>query len=295
MSGKRKLENRRERKSKLAKLDKAGGPPKEISFKLEDMETVSKGRWKNKQKVLIFCSRGVPFKGRHLVKNLMEMMPHSKTDVKLDQKHDLLEINEICEMKHCNKCVFFLGKKKKDIYMWVANVPYGPSALFHVNYLNMMQELKFTGNCLKGSRPVLSFDADFDATPHMSLIKELFIQIFGTPRYHPKSQPFVDHVLNFSLWDGKIWFRNFQIVSENGELSEIGPRFTITLARIFSGSFCRSVLYINPDYQSPNLLRHLKRKRSDAYFERQASKANRLARKSDKTYPEDETDRVFDN
>jgi len=41
-------------------------------------------------------------------------------------------------------------------------------------------------------------------------------------------------------------------------------------------------------------MRHLKRKRSDAYFERQASKVNRLARKSDKTYPEDETDRVFD-
>ena len=292
MAGKRKLQ-RKERKAKLMKLAPRESPPKEISSKLEDMETVSKGRWKNKQKVLVFCSRGIPFKGRHLIKNLMDLMPHSKTDVKLDQKHDILEINEICEMKHCNKCVFFLGRKRKDVYMWVSNVPHGPSALFHVDYLNMMQELKFTGNCLKGSRPVLSFDSEFDATPHMQLIKELFIQIFGTPRYHPKSQPFVDHVLNFSLWDGKIWFRNFQIVSENGELTEIGPRFTITLARIFSGSFCRSVLYINPNYQSPNLIRHLQKKRSDKYYQRKVSRAAREQRDLSKTYEEDETDLVF--
>ena len=51
---------------------------------------------------------------------------------------------------------------------------------------------------------------------------ELFIQTFGTPQYHPKSQPFVDHVFTFSIMDGKIWFRNYQIAEENGELVEIG-------------------------------------------------------------------------
>lgn len=70
----------------------------------------------------------------------------------------------------------------------------------------------------------------FDATPHMQLLKEMFIQVFGTPNYHPKSQPFVDHVFNFSLRDGKIWFRNYQIVEENGDLVEIG-NFEITSQR----------------------------------------------------------------
>jgi ribosome biogenesis protein BRX1 len=40
-----------------------------------------------------------------------------------------------------------------------------------------MAELKFTGNCLKGSRPVLSFDENFTTKPHYGLLKELFVQV----------------------------------------------------------------------------------------------------------------------
>ena len=39
--------------------------------------------------------------------------------------------------------------------------------------------------------------------------------ITGTPEGHPKSKPFIDHVYNFSYVDGKIWFRNYQIVEES--------------------------------------------------------------------------------
>lgn len=88
-----------------------------------------------------------------------------------------------------------------------------------------MRELKLTGNCLKGSRPILAFDETFSKEPHYMLMKELFIQIFSTPNYHPKSQPFIDHVFNFSIVDNRIWFRNFQILSEDGALVEIG-KFT---------------------------------------------------------------------
>jgi len=57
-----------------------------------------------------------------------------------------------------------------------------------------MAELKMTGNCLRGSRPLLSFDKSFDASgenpkPHFVLLKELFTQIFSVPNRHPKSQP----------------------------------------------------------------------------------------------------------
>ena len=45
-----------------------------------------------------------------------------------------------------------------------------------------MEELHFTGNCLKGSRPILSFDAAFDKEPHLRVIKELFLHIFGVPK-----------------------------------------------------------------------------------------------------------------
>lgn len=85
-----------------------------------------------------------------------------------------------------------------------------------------MEELKFTGNCLKGSRAILSFDSNFDSTPHLKLLRELFTQTFGTPYQHPKSQPFIDHVFTFTVLDNRIWFRNFQIMEEDGSLVEIG-------------------------------------------------------------------------
>lgn len=84
-----------------------------------------------------------------------------------------------------------------------------------------------TGNCLRGSRPLLSFDPQFTKDPHYSLLKELLTQIFGVPNHHPKSQPFFDHVYSFMVLDNRIWFRNYQILSEDGALAEIGPRFVL--------------------------------------------------------------------
>lgn len=143
-----------------------------------------------------------------------------------------------------------------------------------------MDELKMTGNCLKGSRPILSFDSAFDSNPHWSLLKEMFTQMFGVPRSSRRVKPFIDHVITFSVLDGKIWFRNYQIIEEdpganamaaaedsgesNGKgkgrkggkkheaeakpptLVEIGPRFVMTPIKIFEGSFGGATLYENP-------------------------------------------------
>ncbi len=79
--------------------------------------------------------------------------------------------------------------------MWLADIPKGPSAKFYIengiskfmkNYkrftnfyliVHTMKELKMTGNCLKGTRPLLSFDSSFDAQPYWCLLKELMIQV----------------------------------------------------------------------------------------------------------------------
>lgn len=50
----------------------------------------------------------------------------------------------------------------------------------------------------------------------------VIVQIFSTPHNHPKSQPFIDRVAQFSIADGKIWYRNYEIIDESGELVEIG-------------------------------------------------------------------------
>lgn len=114
-----------------------------------------------------------------------------------------------------------------------------------------MGELKMTGNCLRGSRPLLSFDENFTTHAHYSLLKELLTQIFGVPNHHPKSQPFFDHVYTFTVLDNRIWFRNFQILTEDGALTEIGPRFVLNPVKIFSGSFGSDTLWENPNYISP--------------------------------------------
>merc|ERR1712188_341285 len=102
-------------------------------------------------------------------------------------------------------------------------------------------ELKMTGNCLKGSRPIIVFDSAFDASPLTRLFKTMLSQSFNTPNRHYKSKPFFDHLFNFSLLDGRIWFRHFQVVwpgkHSDGEveLAEIGPRFALLPICAFAG------------------------------------------------------------
>jgi ribosome biogenesis protein BRX1 len=35
-------------------------------------------------------------------------------------------------MKNCSKCIFFEGRKKQDLFLWLADVPKGPSAKFYI-------------------------------------------------------------------------------------------------------------------------------------------------------------------
>uniref|UniRef100_A0A8D2ZYH3 Ribosome biogenesis protein BRX1 homolog n=2 Tax=Scophthalmus maximus TaxID=52904 RepID=A0A8D2ZYH3_SCOMX len=248
------------KKAKKAKVvaDRDGAPSETEQGTKNEVTVpapVSSGKWTNKERVLIFSSRGINFRTRHLMQDLRTMMPHSKADTKMDRKDKLFVVNEVCEIKNCNKCLFFEAKKKQDLYMWIANSPHGPSAKFLVQNIHTLAELKMTGNCLKGSRPLLSFDPKFDKEPQFALLKELFIQTFSTPHYHPKSQPFVDHVYTFTIADNRIWFRNYQIIEEDASLVEIGPRFVLNLIKVFQGSFGGPTLYENPDFKSPNMHR----------------------------------------
>lgn len=250
---KRGAQNPGDKNAKKGKI--VGQGSEEIQKEITVPAPISQGKWTNKERVLIFSSRGINFRTRHLMQDLRTMMPHAKADTKMDRKDKLFVINEVCEIKNCNKCLYFEAKKKQDLYMWISNSPHGPSAKFLVQNIHTLAELKLTGNCLKGSRPLLSFDPKFDKEPHYALLKELFIQTFSTPRYHPKSQPFVDHVFTFTIVDNRIWFRNYQIIEEDASLVEIGPRFVLNLMKIFQGSFGGPTLYENPDFRSPNMHR----------------------------------------
>ncbi|KAK6179100.1 hypothetical protein SNE40_011533 [Patella caerulea] len=252
-------------------------------------------KWINKQRILVLSSRGIGYRSRHLMLDLRSLLPHSKPESKMDNKDKLFVINEMCEMKNCNKCIYFEGKKKMDLYMWLSNVPRGPSAKFLVENVHTMSELKMTGNCLKASRPLLSFSKEFEQEEHWQLLKELFTQIFSVPNHHPKSQPFFDHVFNFSIVDNRIWFRNYQILEEDASLAEIGPRFVLNPIRIFEGSFGGPTLYINPSYTSPNEHRRiLRRSLAAKYLMKVESKKGHESRKpTNSSYDLDPTDDFF--
>lgn len=254
-----------------------------------------KSKWINKQRVLVFCCRGITYRARHLMMNLRTMLPHSKPDTKMEKKDPLIAINDICEMKNCNKCIYFESRKKKDLYMWIGNIPDGPSAKFMVENVHTMEELKLTGNCLKGSRALLSFDESFAKIPHLKLLKELFVQIFGTPYQHPKSQPFIDHVFTFAHVDNRIWFRCYQIIEEDGSLAEIGPRFVLNPICILGNSFGGVKLWDNPKFVSPNKSRRLlKLATSQKYNIRVEAKAAKETRTPKESYKLDPTDLVFE-
>ncbi|KAM4066933.1 brix domain-containing protein [Hirsutella rhossiliensis] len=274
-------------------------------------EAPSNGVKKNKQRVLILSSRGVTYRHRHLLNDIASMLPHSRKDAKFDSKSRLNELNELAELYNCNNVLFFEARKGKDLYVWLSKIPNGPTVKMHLQNLHTMEELHFTGNCLKGSRPILSFDAAFDKQPHLRVIKELFLHTFGVPQGARKSKPFVDHVMGFSFADGKIWVRNYQISEQEGSsiklgqddaeaqtksnsksrsavgdteinLVEIGPRFVLTPIVIQEGSFGGPIIYENREFISPNQLRaDLRKSKASRHNARAEQTVMRLSKKGD--------------
>jgi Brix domain len=169
---------------------------------------VSDGKYRNKQRCLVLCLRGATARYRHLLEDIRVLLPHHKKESKLDPGNGGMAaaVNDIAEMRSCNTVVFMECRKRQDAYLWVGNVGQnrGPSAKFHLTNVHTMDELRLTGNCMKGSRPILTFDESFDRLGHLKLLKEMFTDVFGTPRGHPKSKPFVDRVMAFYYADKKV-------------------------------------------------------------------------------------------
>ncbi|URD99185.1 ribosome biogenesis protein BRX1 [Musa troglodytarum] len=181
--------------------------------------------FRNREKVLVTCSRRISYRYRHLMLNVVSLLPHCKKDSKVESKESKgATLNELIELRNCSSCLFFECRKQKDLYLWMVKCPSGPSVKFLVNAVHTMEELKLTGNHLKGSRPILTFSSNFDKEPRWKLIKEMIVQacfIFGTPKDHRKVKPFHDHVFVFSIVDGHIWFRNYQISVPHNETDKV--------------------------------------------------------------------------
>lgn len=98
-------------------------------------------------------------------------------DSKLDSKSQLNLLPELADLNNCNNTLYFEARRHEDLYMWAAKTPNGPSIKMHVQNVHTMDELKMTGNCLKGSRGLLSFDKAFEDSEWGRLTKEVFTHV----------------------------------------------------------------------------------------------------------------------
>merc|ERR1712137_224922 len=264
-------------------------------------------RWRNKQRTLVFSNRG-PFKKIvPLINDFKQLLPHHKTDCKYERKSSISDIKEIAELQSCNNVLYIESiKKAQFVYLYLGRVPLGPTVKFQVHSVHSTWEPRLAGNCLLGSRAILHFDKVFSHVPFLKVIKTLLIQVIGTPRNHPKSKPFHDHIMNFFYVDKKIWFRHYQIAPETPfdrdnpegqQLTEIGPRFMLEPIRIFEGAFCGKILCANGDYLTPTARRVIRRSnptkmpKEENRFYRKVSSENKL--RSFDIPDEDELEDVF--
>ncbi|BEJ15649.1 hypothetical protein CspHIS471_0502540 [Cutaneotrichosporon sp. HIS471] len=240
---------------------------------------------KRKDKVLLLSSRGVTQRMRHLMADLEALLPHTKKDSKLDSKSSLHLLNELADLHSCSNALYFEARRHEDLYMWASRTPNGPSVKCHVQNIHTMDELKMTGNCLKGSRGICVFDGEWDTKEEWQLMKELFSHIFSVPRTSRRLKPFIDHILVFSILDNRIWFRNYQIIEKDPlhpsgppqtSLVEIGPRFVLTPIRIFEGSFGGPTVFANQEFVTPAATRaSIKREVGQKYRARKAVEEER--------------------
>lgn len=199
-----------------------------------------------KYKSLILSSRGVTHQQRHLVSELLRLLPGSQKEVKIDRiKHPGI-IQELAEKNACNQ-VLYLETKGKVSVLWAGKYPDGPSIKFLLQNIRTSEELKMPGNCSIRNRHAISFDSSFSKDNLLKVVKETLTQLFSVPKNAEKVQGSVDRIFGFANIDSKIFFRNFEVVSEN-EIVEIGPRFVLTVVKVMSGFMQNEVLYTNGKY-----------------------------------------------
>lgn len=268
----------------------------DVSFR----RTQTEKRMTNKQKCLVVCSRSVSSRNRHLILDLQSMMPHARSHPKIEMRIDVADqLQEICTLHRCNSIMYLEARKREAAYMWLGQAPNGPSVKLELLNVHTASELRMAGNCLKYSRPMLHFDREFDVVPHLRILKSLLVQTFNVPLYHPKSKPFVDHILGFFFLDGRIWFRCYQLGVEKRvsdmDLLEVGPRFILNPVAIFDGCCRGAVLWRNPDVVSStekHKTRKLRALEKVQANERIAAKSQRHKKRNPAPQPS-ATDSVF--
>ena len=92
--------------------------------------------------------------------------------------------------------------------MWIGKID-GPSIKYRIEKATSAEDQKLFGNCLRNSRPLISFGNEFLQSLDKKIEKNLWIDILNVPKNHPKSQPFFDKMIQLNYIDDKLYIRIF--------------------------------------------------------------------------------------
>lgn len=94
--------------------------------------------------------------------------------------------------------------------VWEAPDPFSPLTLW-ATLPSPVPMASVTLTCSIHANHSHYFVQGFGGAPHLEVLRELFTQVFSTPYHHPKSKPFIDHIIHLGILDNRIWFRNYQV------------------------------------------------------------------------------------
>ena len=79
--------------------------PEEELRAFKDPEPHSK-EWKNRQRVLLLCQRGINGRFMHLMEDITLLIAHSKRENKIERKRVKEQIDAICYERSCNNFIY---------------------------------------------------------------------------------------------------------------------------------------------------------------------------------------------
>lgn len=132
---------------------------------------------------LVLGTRGLKARHRHLMRDLLRLLPHGLAGSKHDTcDNSLAGVASACEDADCSAALLLDARDSERLFMWVVSCPDGPSAMFRVRNVHTVAELNFDTHRCAGVRNLLSFDASFDTSAHRRVLKALLVRTLSVPR-----------------------------------------------------------------------------------------------------------------
>lgn len=124
-------------------------------------KTKNTRKWVNRQRTLVLSSRRVNKFMRLFLKDIQRLLVHSKKEAKLEKNDVKMQLEELCMVHSCQNLIY-LEQQRQNVYLWFSKAPKGPTVKFKLHNIHCTTDIKMQGNCLQGSRAIVSFDGRFD-------------------------------------------------------------------------------------------------------------------------------------